>query len=275
MASRLPTLFIPHGGGPCFFMEPAPGLPRDLWAVMEHYLRGVAGAVGGKPRAVVVISGHWEEAQPTVQSAARHTLLFDYYGFPEHTYRLTYPAPGSPAVAERVRELLMAAGIASGEEHQRGLDHGVFVPFKLVYPDADVPIVQLSLQQGSDPQVHLGIGRALAPLRAEGVLIVGSGMSYHNLRRFFVDNPGVNATATQFDDWLGAAVTATPAERERRLAQWQSAPGARDCHPTPEHLVPLLVAAGAAGDDNGVIAYRSPLLGKPISGFQFGARAAS
>jgi aromatic ring-opening dioxygenase catalytic subunit (LigB family) len=274
MTFRLPTLFIPHGGGPCFFMEPAPGLPRDLWGEMERYLRGVAASVGVRPRAVVAISGHWEEPQPTVQSAARHTLLFDYYGFPEHTYRLTYPAAGSPAVAARVRELLAVAGIPSAEEPQRGLDHGVFVPFKLVYPDADVPIVQLSLQQGSDPQVHLAIGRALAPLRAEEVLIVGSGMSYHNLRRFFVDNPGVNATATQFDDWLGAAVTAAPAERERLLSGWQSAPGARDCHPTPEHLVPLLVAAGAAGEDQGTVAYRAPLLGKPISGFQFGARAA-
>ena len=273
MAARLPTLFIPHGGGPCFFMEPAAGLPRDLWAPMERYLRGVADGVGVRPRAVVVISGHWEQPVPTVQSAARHTLLFDYYGFPEHTYHLTYPASGSPAVAARVRELLSAAGIASGEERERGLDHGVFVPFKLVYPQADVPIVQLSLQQGLDPAGHLAIGRALAPLRAEDVLIVGSGMSYHNLRRFFVDNAVINATASRFDDWLGAAVTAPPAERERRLAQWQEAPGARDCHPTPEHLLPLLVAAGAAGDEAGAIAYHSPLLGKPISGFQFGASA--
>jgi len=274
MASPLPTLFIPHGGGPCFFMEPAPGLPRDLWAPMERYLRAVAAEVGARPRAVVVISGHWEQPQPTVQSAARHTLLFDYYGFPEHTYRLTYPASGCPAVAARVRELLAAAGIASAEERERGLDHGVFIPFKLVYPQADVPIVQLSLQQGLDPADHLAIGRALAPLRAEEVLIVGSGMSYHNLQRFFVDNPAVNATASRFDEWLGAAVTASGPEREHRLAQWQQAPGARDCHPTPEHLLPLLVAAGAAGEDAGRIAYRSALLGKPISGYQFGASRA-
>jgi aromatic ring-opening dioxygenase catalytic subunit (LigB family) len=274
MERRLPTLFIPHGGGPCFFMDPPAGLPRDLWATMERYLRSVAAKVGAKPRAALVISGHWEEPVPTVQSATSHTLLFDYYGFPEHTYQLTYPAPGSPPVAARVRALLASAGIDSGEERERGLDHGVFIPFKLVYPDADVPIVQLSLQQGLDPTAHLAIGRALAPLREEGVLIVGSGMSYHNLRRFFVDAAAVNSTATAFDDWLGVAVTASPAERERLLRQWRSAPGAHECHPTPEHLVPLLVVAGAAGADEGLVDYRAPLLGKPISGFRFGAHAA-
>jgi aromatic ring-opening dioxygenase catalytic subunit (LigB family) len=275
MTSRLPTLFIPHGGGPCFFMEPPPGLPPDLWEGMARYLRGVGAEVGVKPRAVLVISGHWEMPQPTVQAAKSHTLLFDYYGFPEHTYRLTYPAPGSPAVAAQARALLAEAGIAAGEDTERGLDHGVFVPFKLVYPDADVPIVQLSLQQGLDPATHLAIGRALRPLRDEGVLIVGSGMSYHNLRRFFSSDPSAVAAATQFDAWLGAAITAEPAERERRLAQWQLAPGARDSHPHPEHLLPLMVAAGAAAGEGGTVTYREPLLGKPISGFQFGPRAAA
>ncbi len=178
-ATRLPTLFIPHGGGPCFFMEPPPSAPQ-LWDRLAAYLRGIDASLGRRPRAVLVISGHWEAARPTLNTAAQPPLLFDYHEFPEHTYHLHYPAPGSPVLASRVRELLDSAAIESDSDDARGLDHGVFVPFLLVYPQADVPIVQLSLQAGLDPAAHLAIGRALAPLRDEGVLIVGSGMSYHN-----------------------------------------------------------------------------------------------
>src|SRR5215471_17582048 len=156
-SERLPTLYIPHGGGPCFFMETPPGLPRNLWDGMAAYLRGLDTAIGVRPKAVLVISGHWEAERPTVNTAARPPLLFDYYGFPEHTYRLTYPAPGSPVVARRVREVLAAAEIASDEEPERGLDHGVFIPFKLIYPDADIPMVQLSLNRSLDAGTHLKI----------------------------------------------------------------------------------------------------------------------
>ncbi|HEV8389565.1 MAG TPA: class III extradiol ring-cleavage dioxygenase, partial [Dongiaceae bacterium] len=147
---RLPTLFIPHGGGPCFFMEEGIG-PKGTWDRMAAYLRGLGDAIGQKPKAILVISGHWEEAQPTVHVGRNPPLLFDYHGFPEHTYRLTYPAPGSPELAGRVRALLGEAGIASGEEAERGLDHGVFVPFLLIYPQAEIPVVQLSLRQDLDP----------------------------------------------------------------------------------------------------------------------------
>ena len=268
---RLPTLYIPHGGGPCFFMDPPPGLPRDLWERMGAYLRGIDASIGGRPKSVLVISGHWETERPTVNTGTRPPLLFDYYGFPEHTYRLTYPAAGSPSLARRVRELLSAADIPSDEEPERGLDHGVFVPFKLIYPDADVPVVQLSLNRTLDAATHLAIGRALAPLRDEGVLIVGSGMSYHNLRTFYSDDPSVVRPAEDFDRWLTDAVTEPdPAARERKLSAWHQAPGARAAHPRPEHLIPLMVAAGAAGEDIGRRTYNEPLLGKPISGFQFG-----
>jgi aromatic ring-opening dioxygenase catalytic subunit (LigB family) len=270
MASRLPTLFIPHGGGPCFFMDPPPAAPH-LWDRMAAYLRGIDASLGARPRAVLVISGHWEAAVPTVTTNERHTLLFDYYGFPEHTYRLTWPVPGAPALAAGVRSLLEAAGIPSAEETRRGLDHGVFVPFKLIYPEADVPVVQLSLQEGLDPAQHLAIGRALAPLRDEGILIAGSGMSYHNLRNFFRDDPGTRATAAGFDAWLNRAVTdADSVQRDRALAHWLDAPGARECHPAAEHLLPLMVAAGAAGADPGRNVYQEQLLGKLVSGFQFG-----
>lgn len=268
---RLPTLYIPHGGGPCFFMDTPPGLPRDMWDGMATYLRGIGASIGVRPKAVLVISGHWETERPTVNTASRPPLLFDYYGFPEHTYRLTYPVPGSPSLARRVREVLAAAEIASDEEPERGLDHGVFIPFKLVYPDADIPVVQLSLNRSLDAGTHLAIGRALAPLRDEGVLIVGSGMSYHNLRDLYSSDPRALRAAAEFDGWLSEAVTDTDyVARERKLAAWHQAPGARAAHPRPEHLIPLMVAAGAAGEDPGRRSYNEPLLGKPISGFQFG-----
>jgi aromatic ring-opening dioxygenase catalytic subunit (LigB family) len=270
-SGRLPTLYIPHGGGPCFFMETAPGLPRDMWDGMAAYLRGIGDSLGTRPKTVLVISGHWETERPTVNTAARPPLLFDYYGFPEHTYRLTYPVPGSPTLARRVRELLGAAEIASDEEPERGLDHGVFVPFKLIFPDADIPVVQLSLNRSLDAASHLKIGRALTPLREEGVLIVGSGMSYHNLRDLYSSDPRALRAAAEFDAWLGEAVVeADYATRERKLAAWHQAPGARAAHPRPEHLIPLMVAAGAAGEDAGRRSYNEPLLGKPISGFRFG-----
>lgn len=268
---RLPTLYIPHGGGPCFFMETPPGLPRDLWEKMAAYLRGIDASIGVRPTAALVISAHWEAPRPTVGTAARPLLLFDYHGFPEHTYRLTYPAPGSPALARRVRELLSAAGIESDEDAERGLDHGVFVPFKLIYPAADVPMVQLSLQRGLDAATHVSIGRALGPLRAEGVLVVGSGMSYHNLGDMFADEPRASQAAEDFDRWLNDAVSEpTAAARARQLAAWRDAPGARAAHPRAEHLIPLMVAAGAAQQDRGRRTYSERLLGKAISGFQFG-----
>lgn len=268
---RLPTLYIPHGGGPCFFMETQPGLPRDLWDRMGEYLRGIDAAIGARPQSVLVVSGHWETEHPTVNTAERPPLLFDYYGFPEHTYRLTYPVPGSPALAQRVRQLLGDADITADEEPERGLDHGVFIPFMLIYPQADIPVVQMSLNRNLDAATHLRIGHALTPLRDEGVLIVGSGMSYHNLRDFYSEDSRVVRAAQDFDTWLTEAVTdADRTAREHKLATWLQAPGARAAHPRPEHLIPLMVAAGAAGEDVGRRTYNEPLLGKPVSGFQFG-----
>jgi aromatic ring-opening dioxygenase catalytic subunit (LigB family) len=252
-------------------MDPLPGLPPDLWDNMAAYLRGIDASLGRRPAVILVISGHWESPRPTVNTATRPSLLYDYSGFPEHTYRLTYPVAGSPAVAARVRDLLSQAGIASDEDQQRGLDHGVFVPFKVMYPAADVPIVQLSLNSNRDAASHLALGAALVPLRDEDVLIVGSGMSYHNLRAFFVDRPDINAASEDFDRWLGAAVTAAdPGVRTASLEQWRTAPGAVACHPTPEHLLPLMVAAGAADDNTGRRTYHDHLMGKAVSGFQFG-----
>ena len=264
---RFPTLFIPHGGGPCFFMDTPPNWPKDTWDRMAAYLRGIDAGLGERPKAVLVVSGHWETERPTVNTAPAPQLLFDYYGFPEHTYRLTYPVSGAPELAQRVRALLAEAGFASDTDDSRGLDHGVFVPFKLVYPDADVPVLQMSLQKDLDPAQHLAIGRALAPLRDEGVLIVGSGMSYHNLRDLM--SGGNDEPSWAFDAWLADAV-ADPQGREDRLARWAQAPSARASHPREEHLLPLMVAAGAAEGEPGVRTYADRVLGKAISGFQFG-----
>lgn len=252
-------------------MDVPPGLPPDLWERMAAYLRNLDRSLGVRPKAVLVISGHWEESRPTVNAAQRPPLLFDYYGFPEHTYRLTYPAPGSPELAARVQQLFASAGIASEATDQRGLDHGVFIPFKVVYPNADVPMVQLSLHHSLDASVHLAIGKVLAPLRDEGVLIVGSGMSYHNLGEMFVNAAGSNEPAEQFDQWLTRTIEDDDAgAREQGLASWLHAPGARRCHPRPEHLLPLMVAAGAAAGDAGRCTFKDRLLGKAVSAFQFG-----
>ena len=265
-----PSLFIPHGGGPCFFMPVPAGLPPQLWDNLAAYLRGIPATLGQTPNAILVISAHWECAVPTVQTGAQPPLLFDYYGFPEHTYQLTYPAPGSPPLAARVQALLTDAKIPNAADAGRGFDHGVFVPFKLIYPAADIPIVQLSLQQSLDPAQHWAIGQALAPLREEGVLIVGSGNSYHNLRDFFSPSESARTASRQFDDWLSAAVTTESAERKRKLLGWEAAPGARACHPRSEHLLPLLVAAGAAATASGQIDYQEEMLGKRFSGYRFG-----
>jgi aromatic ring-opening dioxygenase catalytic subunit (LigB family) len=241
-----------------------------MWNGMEAFLRGIPGTISSRPKAVLIISAHWECAEPTILASEKHTLLYDYYGFPEHTYRLQYPASGSPALGTRVQDLLKQAGIASQQEHQRGLDHGVFIPFKLIYPEADIPIVQLSLRDDLDPAAHLALGHVLSPLRDEGVLIVGSGLSYHNLREFFSPNTAANQASVQFDTWLGNTIGAEPTERERLLTNWETAPGAHACHPRSEHLIPLMVVAGAAGVDMGRISYHELLLGKAVSAYQFG-----
>ncbi len=256
----MPTLFIPHGGGPCFFMD---WDPPDTWTKMGEYLRGIAATLP-KPKAIVVISAHWEEPDFTVMTNPKPGLIYDYNGFPPHTYQIQYPAPGSPEVAARVATLLTSAGIAVRENAQRGFDHGVFIPFKLVYPAADIPVIQLSLKAGLDPAAHIAAGRALAPLRDEGILIVASGMSYHNLGRFFRGNdPG----AQEFDDWLAAAVTAPDALEQ--LMRWQDAPSSRAAHPREEHLLPLMVAAGAGGGA-GSRTYSDRVNGIALSGFRFG-----
>ncbi len=266
----LPTYYIPHGGGPCFFMDWTMG-PKDTWDKMAAWLRQMKNGVGAVPKAIVVVSAHWEEREFSVTTSKAPPMLFDYYGFPEHTYKLNYAAPGAPELAQRIRGLLEGAGFQTGADAERGFDHGVFVPFLLIYPDANIPVVQLSLKAGLDPAEHIKAGQALEPLRKEGVLIVGSGMSYHNMRGF---GRGT-ADSEVFDRWLTAAATDQSAEkRNEKLAHWTEAPAARSVHPREEHLIPLMVAAGAAGRDAGQRIFTDHVMAVQVSAYAFGNLAA-
>jgi aromatic ring-opening dioxygenase catalytic subunit (LigB family) len=261
---RLPVLYLPHGGGPWPFADLRFSSPSENQA-LTAYLESVATLA--KPRALLVISAHWEAPAPTVMTGERPPLFFDYYGFPPETYRLTWPAPGDPRLAARTRELLGKAGFPSADDAERGFDHGTFVPLKVAYPAADIPTVQLSLKSGLDPAEHLAIGRALAPLRDEGILIVGSGMSYHNMRGF---GGGGLAASQAFDAWLRDTTVLDPEARDRRLASWADAPSARQAHPREEHLMPLMVVAGAAKTDRGRVAFEGSFSGVRISAHHFG-----
>ena len=264
MTTTLPTYFISHGGGPWPYMDS-----------MREAMRGLATSLADMPRqypapkAILVVSAHWEENAFSVMSNPHPGMLYDYGGFPPHTYKVLYPAPGAPKLAERIQGLLTGAGLPVRLDAERGFDHGTFCPLVVMYPDADVPLLQVSLKTGLDPAVHIALGRALAPLRDEGVLIVGSGLSYHNLRQF---GPPGKAPSMAFDQWLqDTVVAARPAEREARLLDWAAAPAARIAHPREEHLLPLMVAMGAAENDTATCVYHEDNVfgGITVSSFRF------
>ncbi len=268
MTQRLPTYFISHGGGPWPFMPEMADAMRPL----AQSLTDIPRQLGEIPKAVLMITAHWEASAFTLGTHPNPGMVYDYRGFPPHTYQVVYPAPGAPALAQRVQGLLDAAGLPVALDAQRGFDHGTFVPLAVMYPDAQVPVLQMSLRTGLEPIEHMALGRVLAPLRDEGVLIVGSGLSYHNLRAF---GPQAKAPSQAFDAWLQAALAAAPAEREALLIDWQQAPAARQCHPREEHLIPLMVALGAAGADVATCVYHEDGIfgGVTASSFRFGAVA--
>jgi aromatic ring-opening dioxygenase catalytic subunit (LigB family) len=269
--STLPTYFISHGGGPWPWMKKEMGHAYDQ---LEAALADMPGQIGRTPAAILMISAHWEESAFTVMGNPRPPMIYDYGGFPEHTYSVRYDAPGSPELARRVQTLIDSAGLPARVDAERGFDHGTFSPMAAIYPKADVPVVQLSLRRGLDPAEHIALGRAIAPLRDENVLIVGSGLSYHNLRQF---GPQARDVSKAFDDWLDDAVVATtPQQRIERLLQWSTAPAARIAHPREEHLIPLMVAVGAAEGDAGERIYHEDAFmgGIAVSSFRFGAAAA-
>jgi len=236
MNQRLPALFVSHG---------APSLPLDVAHPTHAFLKGL-GAALPTPRAILVISAHWDTPVPTLTTSAHPDTVHDFYGFPEALYRMRYPAPGSMDLVQETAALLQGAGLEVHADPERGLDHGAWVPLLLMYPQAQIPVVQLSLQTGAGATHHLAIGRALAPLRDKGVLILASGGATHNLREFFRPTPGQDESyVARFSAWLKD--TLEKGDTDSLVDYRRRAPDAVRAHPSEEHFFPVLVAAGAAG----------------------------
>ena len=233
--------FLSHGGGPL------PVLGEKSHKELVENLERIAQEIR-KPSAILVISAHWEENEATVTSAINPDLIYDYYGFPQESYSIKYPCPGNPELAKQVWQKLKDANIPSKLDGQRGFDHGLFIPLKIMYPEADIPCVQLSLLNNLNPQQHIAIGKALSSIEYENLLIIGSGFSFHNMAAFFAkETEETKDKNNQFERWLINTCSnhhINETERENRFANWQSAPHARYCHPREEHLLPLHVCYG-------------------------------
>ncbi|MGR9037311.1 MAG: DODA-type extradiol aromatic ring-opening family dioxygenase [Gammaproteobacteria bacterium] len=257
------VIYLSHGGGPLPLLgDPGHQEMLSVFAKMSAFLN--------KPSSILVISAHWEENQPTITSGSFPGLIYDYYGFPKESYAIGYPAPGNPSLAHKIFSLLQNQGIAARLDDQRGFDHGLFVPLKIFYPDAGIPCVQLSLVNSLQPDEHIRLGKALAELSADNVMIIGSGFSFHNLKAFFAPTTQeAKAMNKAFEQWLVDTCSSPlldKAEREHRLVNWLSAPGARYCHPREEHLLPLHVCYGAAGSAARHV-FRFEVMGKMASAF--------
>lgn len=257
-----PVLFIPHGGGPL------PLLGDSGHQQLVDFLRGIATRIS-KPSAICVISAHWEASVATITRGTSPSLIYDYYGFPDEAYAIQYPTPGSPSLADKIFAALQQSGIPARLDEQRGFDHGLFVPLTLMFPDATIPCVQLSLLSSLDPAAHIEIGKALRQLRRDNVLFIGSGFSFHNMRAFFTGNQGLDKQNAAFEDWLIDTCTQQTLsfdERTSRLSAWEQASFARYCHPREEHLLPLHVCAGLS-DAAAELIFSGNVLGKKTSGF--------
>ncbi len=263
---RQPTFFISHGGGPWPYIPEM----KAMFEKTAQWMSKLPQTLPEKPKAILSISGHWEENQFTVATSAQPPMIFDYSGFPEYTYRISYPAPGAPDLAAQVQSLLSKTGIQSKTDPHHGYDHGTFVPLVLMYPNADVPVLSMSMKSNYDPAEHIRMGEALQPLRDEGVLIIGSGLTYHNMRGF--RTPGADSVSKQFGGWLEKVVTLKdPTRREEKLLHWEEAPAARQAHPREDHLLPLMVVAGAAGKDPGQVDFLDHVMGVDMASYRFGA----
>ncbi|WP_341705209.1 class III extradiol ring-cleavage dioxygenase [Ferrovibrio sp.] len=236
--AAMPALFISHGS-PMLALEPQRPAHQFMKTAARHWPR---------PAAILAVSAHWETAEPQVGATAQPDTIHDFFGFPPELYRLHYRAPGAPAVAVQVRDALAAAGIAATLDAQRGLDHGAWSPLHLIYPDADIPVLQLSIQSRRDPAHHLALGRALRGLRDDGVLVFATGSLTHNLRLLdWADSGAVFPWAQDFADWMQEKLAARD---DAALLDYRAqAPHAVQAHPTDEHLLPLYVALGAATPD--------------------------
>jgi len=243
MKNKPGILFLSHGAGPLPLMQDAGH--KEMVACLRAIAEKTA-----KPSAVIVVSAHWEENVPTITSGANPVLIYDYYGFPEESYSIEYPCFGEPMLADRIYSVLKNAGITARLDAQRGFDHGLYVPLKIMYPDADIPCVQLSLVNNLNPAEHLHIGQALQDLEYENLLVIGSGFSFHNMAAFYAPETKESIAMNEsFENWLVESCS-NPAmnekERSHRFMQWTKAPSARYCHPREEHLLPLHVCYGLA-----------------------------
>ncbi|KAJ0169833.1 hypothetical protein K1T71_014439 [Dendrolimus kikuchii] len=266
MAVIAPSIFVNHGGGPL------PLLGDEEHAGLTIFLRDeVKKHVNFKSiKAIVLVTAHWEESVVTISSGKHHDLYFDYYGFPKESYTYKYDAPGDPTLANDIHERLKKAGIKSVLDDKRGWDHGVFVPMILINPSADIPIVQISVLENQDPQEHYKLGQVLYDLRKEGVAIIGSGMSYHNMREFRYGRYKAEVVNKEFDDFLFKTCTAEDDKRRDGLLKWREQPGATDAHPirAAEHFMPLIVIAGAGGKSGGERIFNWDMAGTfRLSGF--------
>jgi aromatic ring-opening dioxygenase catalytic subunit (LigB family) len=271
MSVKQPVYFIPHGGGPWPFIDNSRF--GGAWADLGAFLKTIRDDLPEKPKAIVIVTAHWDDTETvTVSTAEKPGMYYDYYGFPPHTYELKYPAPGAPDIAEEVRQALTTAGIAVATDSERGYDHGTFIPLMMAFPDADIPVVQVSIRKDLDPAFHIAFGKALAPLRDEGILIIGSGLTYHNMRMFGSTDPNHVEQAIRFDDWLKDTLESTDMQkRDGNLVHWLENPDAKACHfPTPEHFLPVMVTAGAGAGTQGRQVFKGEVLGKPYSGYRWG-----
>lgn len=237
------ALFLSHGGGPM------PLLGDEGHSDMVKCLQDIAAKII-KPSAILVISAHWEETIPTITYGKAPSLIYDYYGFPQKSYTITYPCVGEPQLAEQVHGVLNSAGIDAKLDQQRGFDHGLFIPLKIMYPNADIPCIQLSLVNSLDPDEHIKMGQALQNLDYKNLLVIGSGFSFHNMKAFFQPDTSESISMNEeFEAWLIDTCSQsdfTEEERRARFIQWADAPSARYCHPREEHLLPLHVCYGLA-----------------------------
>lgn len=244
MTHNARSLFLSHGGGPM------PLLGDAGHQQMVACLQTIAAQIP-KPDAIILISAHWEETITTITSASKPALIYDYYGFPEEAYQLSYPCLGEPKLANKLYDLFEQTGIKAKLDDQRGFDHGMFVPLSIMYPAADIPCVQVSLLNSLDASEHIKIGQALKSVQSENILVIGSGFSFHNMKAFFSPHSAENQTKNEnFESWLIQTCNSTEldeAARSERLIHWQQAPFARFCHPREEHLLPLHVCYGFTG----------------------------
>ena len=257
-------IYFSHGGGPL----PILGDPshKKMITFMKQLPQQLE-----KPDAVIVISAHWEESIPTVIGSESPPLLYDYYGFPEEAYKIEYPVPGNPELAKMAKVLLEEKGIQSKITGERGFDHGLFIPLKMMYPAAEIPMIQISLVRGLDPETHISLGNALQPLLEQNILVIGSGFSFHNMRAFTWDNSNKpDSRNNEFQDWLIDVCTGkyTKSEREQKLIEWEKIPHARYCHPREEHLLPLHVCLGISKEPANVI-FDDYILGKRAIALQW------